>query len=87
MIVEVYQKEVFNKIIDYIRAQKLDELVVARDFNQDLASKEIREFYSELEIRDAYQIFNYIEVIQLDNIHQTRSKAIDLIAISNNLIA
>ena len=67
VIVEVYQKEVFNEIIDYIRAQKLDRLVVARDLNQDITLREMKEFYSELGIRDAHQIFNYIKVTQLDN--------------------
>ena len=61
-------------------------MIVVGNFNQDIASKEMRDFYSKLQIQDVHQIYNYINIKQLDNTHQNRSKAIDSIAISDNLI-
>ena len=83
---KIYRKEIFKETKEFIEKKKPDGLIVVGDFNQDVTLKEMREFYSKLQIQDAHQIYNYIDITQLDNTYQTRSKAIDSIAISDNLI-
>ena len=61
------RKEVFKSILHYVqRKDNINDIIIRRDINQDIASLEVQEFYSKLGVKDIYQFFNYIKVEDLD---------------------
>ena len=82
-----YQKEIFRDIKCYLDTIEISyEIVIGGDYNQDIVSKEVVDFHAELGVRDAYSLFNMIELEDLDYVFIARSKYIDSIAASYNLI-
>jgi len=63
----VCRKAVFKSIVNYVEVQnKVNNIVIGGNFNQDIVSLDIQEVYIKLGIKDIYQYFNYIEVEDLD---------------------
>ena len=56
-----YQKEIFKTIMEYIKnKENIDDIIIAKDMNQDITSKDIQEFYISIGVKDIYQTFNSI---------------------------
>jgi len=62
------------------------EVIIGEDFNQDITTREIKDFYSELGLKDTHSAFNIIDTENLDYTYITGSKCIYSIAVSNTLI-
>ena len=60
--------------------------MIVGDLNQDIDSTEIQQFFADIRIQDVHYVFNQIEFSQMDNTYLNRSKLINIIAISPNLI-
>ena len=51
-----YHKEVFQEIIDYCeKIEELNDIILAGDLNQDIASREVQHFFNKLGMKDIYQ--------------------------------
>ena len=54
-ISENYQKEVFISIINYLWKIEYNNIIIGLDFNQDIVSIEVQEFYIKLRVKDIHQ--------------------------------
>lgn len=83
----MYRKAVFKSIVNYVEVQnKVNNIVIGGNFNQDIVSLDIQEVYIKLGIKDIYQYFNYIEVEDLDRTFWYGSKSIDSVVATLNIL-
>ena len=81
------RKAVFKSIVNYVEVQnKVNNIVIGGNFNQDIVSLDIQEVYIKLGIKDIYQYFNYIEVEDLDRTFWYGSKSIDSVVATLNIL-
>ena len=64
----------------------INDIMIASDFNQFIGSNEIQEFFNQIRVQDVYHIVNQISFEAMDKVYIQGSKAIDSIAVSNELI-
>ena len=82
-IANSYRKEIFKSIIEYAKNNiQINNIIIGGDLNQDIASKEVQEFYSNLRVKDIHQSFNYIILNNLDYTHRWEIKYIDSITVT-----
>ena len=73
--------------MNYIEVQnKVNNIVIGGNFNQDIVSLDIQEVYIKLGIKDIHQYFNYIEVEDLDRTFWYGSKSIDSVVVTLNIL-
>ena len=62
-----YRKEIFKQIKSYLHQhQDIDDIIITGDFNQDIRSKEVKAFFREIGVKDAYSFYNNIPIDQMD---------------------
>lgn len=82
-----YRKEIFSQIKDYLKKNDdIDDVIIAGDLNQDIASNEIQRFYRDIGVQDAHSYHNGIGLSQLDRTYIRGSAPIDSIALSNGIM-
>jgi len=82
-----YRKEILSEIKKYVKDNEdIEEIILAGDFNQDIRSNEVQQFFIELGIQDVHSKDNNLRVNELDNTHIHRSQPIDLIAVSPGIL-
>ena len=85
--VSQYRKEVLKEIKQHIQNnQEITDIIIARDYNQDIKENEIRNFYNELGVRDIHSKVNNIPLEQLDRTYKQGSKPIDSIAATTGVL-
>ena len=60
--------------------------MIAGDFNQFISSNEIQLFFNQIRVQGAYHVINQISFEAVDKIYIQGSKAINSIAVSNELM-
>ena len=86
-IAQTCWKEVFNQIIAYFKINlSANNIIIAGDINQDIESLEVQQFHIELRASDVHHAFNRIEFSEMNNTYITRSKPIDSIMVSLNIM-
>ena len=82
-----YQKEILKDTKQYLGIiDTTYSIVIGGDYNQDIVSREVANFHTELGVKDVHSSFNMIELKNLDHICIVRSKWIDSITMSYDLI-
>ena len=62
-----YQNEIFKEIKDFIKKNNnVNDIILARDLNQDITSRPVQQFFSKIGIRDIHQHYNQIEFNRID---------------------
>ena len=78
-----YRKEIFNEIKEYLESNDdIDDILIAGDLNQNIASSEIQTFFREIGVQDSHSIYNNIQLDQLDMTYIRGSTPIDTIAMT-----
>ena len=80
-----YHKEILDNITKYLHNKEYNDLIVVVDWNEDILSPEIQFFYRKLSLKNVHTTVNNISH-PLDLTHINRSKCIDSISITVNLI-
>jgi hypothetical protein len=83
----MHRKELLKDLTAYIQNQtNINEIILARDLNQDMYSQEIEAFIIESSLYNIKEITNESESLEKDSTYLHRLKYIDLIAASPGLI-
>ena len=82
-----YHKELLTKIKEYIATQNyVNNILIAKDFNQFIGSNEIQGFYNEIRVQDIHHIINQVPFKAIDKTYSRSSKSIDSIAALTELM-
>ena len=81
------RKEIFKQMKTHLsQNQDINDLIIAGDFNQDIASNEVKALCREIGVKDAHSYFNDIPIDQMDKTYVRGSTHVDSIAISCGLM-
>ena len=78
-----YRKEILQQIKKYIQTKQFNDIIITGDFNQNIASNEIKQFCTEIGVKDMYSATNNINIEDLDNTNTNGKHTIDSIAASS----
>ena len=59
----------------------INNIIIAGNFNQSIASNEIKRFYEDIRVKNIYNSYNTILLNELNKIHIGRSTPVNLIAV------
>ena len=72
--------------MEYVNEENtVQDIIISRDMNQDIASNDMQNFYAKLGVKDVHQTFNYIKIEDLDRTFRHGSRTIDSIIVSPNI--
>ena len=80
-----YRKEILQQIKNYIQTNQFNDIIIAGDFNQNIASNEIKQFCMEIGVKDIHSMINNINIEELDNTNINGKHPIDSIAASHSI--
>ena len=66
--------------------EDINDVLLARDLNQNIASNKIQAFFREIGVQDVHSMYNNIPLQQLDITYIHSSAPIDSIAVSSGLL-
>ena len=82
-----YRKDIFNEIIQYVKSvNNVNIIIIGRDYNRNIESNNVRTFFTEFRVKDIHKIYNSIDRTELDHTYRDRSKCIDSVAVTPNII-
>jgi len=81
-----YRKEILSQIEEYVNSNNIDEIIIAGDYNQQISSNEIKQFYNKIGVRDVHSVVNNIELNDMDKTYINGRFQIDSIAASNGIM-
>ena len=82
-----HRKDTFKEVIDYVKSMKEPvDAMIEGDYNQEIESNEVKQFFAQLQLQDVHQNFNEIELSQMDHTHNRGTKCIDSIDVTPDLI-
>ena len=80
------RKETFKDIVKHAKSfDKPVDVMIGGDYNQDIASTEVQQFFNELQIKDVHQMTNVIEIKEMDHTHSRGTKCIGSFAETCNV--
>jgi len=80
-----YRKEILQQIKEYIQTKQFNDIIIASNFNQNIASNEIKQFCTEIGVKDIHSTINNINIEELDNTNINGKYPIDSIAASSTI--
>jgi len=62
------------------------DIIIGGDFNQNIASDEVQQFFQDIRVQDAHSLYNKIPLKDLDPTNIKGTKPIDSIAVTSRII-
>ena len=82
-----HRKEIFYQIKMHLQGlDEVSDVIIAGDFNQNIASNEVQSFFRDIGAQDAHSIYNNVQLNQMDKTYIRSSSPIDSVALSSGIM-
>ena len=82
-----YRKEIFNNIRKHVIVNEdIDNIIIAGEYNQYVADKEVQKLHNEIGVKEIHAYVNKINIQQLNKTCKNGSKPIDSIVATSRIM-